>query len=824
MQNNLPDRARVVIIGAGVVGSSAAHFLTLHGWRDIVVLDQGPLFEVLGSTSHAPGLVFQTNPSRTVCQLAQWTVELYRELEVEEEGPAFYPVGSIEIAYSRDRQQELKRRLGFARSWGLRAQLITPQEVKALIPNMDTRRVYGGYHVPSDGLGKGVRILKALTKQAQERDVVFVPNARVEQIETTDGRVRAVVCSQGRIETETILLCAGIWGPRVGRLAGVPVPMLPMQHLYARTAPLPELADTRDEIIHPVLRHQDRSMYFRQDFDAYGVGSYRHEPLAVDLEDLDEVGTGAPRSALRPFTPEHFENALADSIELFPSFQEVEFPYRINGIFAFTPDGNSLLGQSANLEGFWLAEAVWLTHGGGVGRAIAQYMIEGIPPMDLRDVDCNRFHAHVSSRPYVRTRGKQQYREVYDVIHPLQQMERPRKLRLSPFHPRLEELGGEMFENVGWERPRWFSSNDSLCRPEGGSNREGWSARFWSPLIGTEHLATRTRASLFDLTPFTKLELKGPGCLSFLQHLAANQMDQDLGKVTYTALLNDRGGIECDLTVTRLEEQRFLMVTGGGPGMHDLAWIRSQLSGREDLQLTDLTSAFCCLGLWGPASRDLLQSVCDSDLSNSAFPYLTAASIYVQEVPVLALRISYVGELGWEIYAPSEYGMYLWDTLWKAGRDHGLIAAGSGAFESLRLEKGYRFWGNDIHSDYNPLEAGLGFAVRISKGNFLGCEALGRVRQEGVKRKLCCLRIKDPRVVVMGKEPIWAEGRTVGYVTSANYGYTVQESIAYGYLPTELSAESSSVEIEFFDQRYPAAVVSEPRYDPDNRRLTERGD
>ncbi len=818
---NFPEKARVVIIGAGVVGSSAAHYLTLHGWRDVVVLDQGPLFEILGSTSHAPGLVFQTNPSKTVCQLAQWTAELYNELSVEGENPCFYPVGSIEIAYSRERQWELKRRLGFARSWGLPAQIITPQEVKSLIPNLAIQRVHGGYHVPSDGLGKGVRILKALAREAQSRGATFVPDARVNSIETKRGRVHAVCCGQGRIETEAVLLCAGIWGPRVGRLAGVPVPMQPMQHLYARTETLPELAGSSVEVTHPVLRHQDRSMYFRQDFDCYGMGSYRHEPLSIDLEDLGEEETGEPRSALRPFTPEHFENAKADALELFPSFQDVEFPYRINGIFAFTPDGNSLLGQSAVLEGFWLAEAVWLTHGGGVGRAIAEYMVEGVPPLDLRDVDCNRFHSHVPSRPYVKRRGEQQYREVYDVIHPQQQIEAPRRLRLSPFHSRLEELGAEMFENAGWERPQWFSSNASLPRPEAGCDREGWSARLWSPVIAAEHLATRERVSLFDLTPFTKLELRGTGCLSFLQHLAANQMDQPLGRITYTPLLNRNGGIECDLTVTRLEEERFLIITGAGVGMHDLAWIRSQLSGREGFQLTDLTSAYCCLGLWGAGSRDLLQSACENDLSNSAFPYLTAQSIYVNQVPVLALRISYVGELGWELYAPTEFGLHLWDTLWEAGSGLGLAAAGGGAFESLRLEKGYRFWGNDIHSENNPIEAGLGFVVRMSKGDFLGREALERIHKEGVRRQLCCLRLEDPRVVVMGKEPIWCQDRVVGYVTSANFGYTVGESIAYGNLPVEHSFFGSSVEIEFFDQRYPATVVSEPRYDPKNTRLRE---
>ena len=816
----LPRRARVVVIGAGVVGSSAAYYLTRYGWDDVVVLDQGPLFQVLGSTSHAPGLVFQTNPSRTVCKLAQWTVQLYRELGSGPEGPCFHPVGSIEVAGSRERHRDLKRRAGLARSWGLPARILTPEEVGSLIPHIDTRRVYSGYHVPSDGLGKGVRILKALAREAESRGALFVPGARVSAIETRSGRVKAVVCNRGRIEAETILLCAGIWGPRVGRMAGVPVPMQPMQHLYARTGPLSELAGAGEEATQPVLRHQDRSMYFRQDFDRYGVGSYRHEPLPMDIDSLGPDRSGAPQAALRPFPSHHFENAIADSRELFPCLRKASFPFRINGIFAFTPDGQSLLGRSARLEGFWLAEGVWLTHGGGVGRAVARYMVDGLPPLDLRDLDCNRFHAHVPSRPYVLARGRRQYREVYDIIHPRQQLERPRRLRLSPFQPRLEELGGEMFESAGWERPEWFADSYRLPRPEKGHTRQGWSARYWSPLIGAEHRATRERVCLFDLTPFTKLEVSGPGSLEFLQHLAANRMDRPPGRITYTALLNRRGGMEADLTVTRLDEDRFWMITGGATGMRDLAWLRFNLDRKSPVRIRDLTSAYCCVGVWGPAARELVQAVSENDLSNQAFPYLTAKWIYVRHVPVLALRISYVGELGWELYAPTEYGLHLWDTLWKAGGSLGVAAAGGGAFESLRLEKGYRLWGADVHTEYNPLEAGLGFAVRMDKGDFLGRAALERVTAEGVSRKWCCLRLDDPGTVLMGSEPVRFEGATAGYVTSAGYGHTVQESLAFSYLPKEASLPGSRLEIDYFEEPLGARVVSIPRYDPRNRRLT----
>ncbi|MCY3775409.1 MAG: FAD-dependent oxidoreductase, partial [Candidatus Aminicenantes bacterium] len=771
-------------------------------------------------TSPAPGLVFQTNPSRTVCKLAQWTVRLYRELGSQSEASCFYTVGSIEVAGSLKRHRDLKRRAGLARSWGLPARILTPEEVGSRVPQIDTRRIYSGYHVPSDGLGKGVRILKALAREAGSRGALFIPDARVTAIESRGDRVTAVVCGQGRIEAGKVLLCAGIWGPRVGRMARVPVPMQPMQHLYARTGPLPALAGAGDEITQPILRHQDRSMYSRQDFDRYGVGSYRHEPLPVDIESLGPDPSGAPQPALRPFPSHHFANALADSRELFPCLREASFPFRINGIFAFTPDGQSLLGQSAHLKGFWLAEGVWLTHGGGVGRAIAQYMVEGLPPLDLRDLDCNRFHAHVPSRPYVLARGRTQYREVYDIIHPNQQIERPRRLRLSPFHPRLEELGGEMFENAGWERPQWFVASERLPAPEGGLGRRGWSARFWSPLIGSEHRAARERVCLFDLTPFTKLEVAGPGALASLQHLAANRMDRPPGRITYTALLNRRAGMEADLTITRLEEDRFWVITGAGTGMRDLAWLRLHLDRKSRVQIRDLTSAWCCLGVWGPAARELVQSVSENDLSNQAFPYLTAQRIYVRQVPVVALRISYVGELGWELYAPTEYGLHLWDTLWEAGQSLGAAAAGGGAFESLRLEKGYRLWGADVHTEYNPLEAGLGFAVRMDKEDFLGKAALERIETEGVSRKWCCLRLEDPDTVLMGAEPVRFKGNRVGYVTSAGYGYSVLENLAFSYLPTEASLPGSRLEIDYFEEPHRATVVSIPRYDPKNRKLT----
>jgi glycine cleavage system T protein len=560
-------------------------------------------------------------------------------------------------------------------------------------------------------------------------------------------------------------------------------------------------------------------MYFRQHADSYGIGSYQHEPLLIDPETLGRPGDGPRMPSLRPFTLEHFARAQASVLEIFPCFRGVDLPYRINGMFSFTPDGNPLIGEAADVKGFWVAEAVWITHGGGVGRVVAELLTGETPEVDLRELDLHRFPNHALTRTYVRTRGAQQYREVYDIIHPLQPMENPRGLRRSPFHDRLGNLGAVFFENAGWERPQWFTSNRDLPADHSWPKRSGWTARFWSPLIGQEHRATRERAALFDLTPFVKLHVTGPAALAYLQRLTANDIDRPVGRVVYTAMLNERGGIVCDLTVTRLRPERFLVITGAASGMHDLAWMQKHLPEDGSVQITDGTSGHCTLGLWGPKARELLQVVCQQELSSDAFPPYTAQELEIGCVPALALRVSYVGEPGWEIYAPTEHGVQLWDAVWNAGQPFGVIAAGMGAIDSLRLEKRFRLWGTDIHSEYNPYEAGLGFAVQLDKGDFLGRSALEASRARGLRRRLCCLTFDDPALVVMGKEPILAGDSVIGYVTSANYGYTLLRSIAYGYLPVEYAAEGTKVDVLFFAERYLARVSKEPLYDPENRNL-----
>ena len=815
------DRAEIVIVGAGIVGTSAANHLAELGLTDVQVLDQGPLFETGGSTSHAPGLVFQTNGSRTMCRLAQDSVALYEGLELDGE-PCWYGVGGIEVATTPERSAELRRRQGFARSFGIEGtELLSAGQAAERIPLLNEERILGAYFVPTDGVAKAVRISTALARRAESKGVSFDGDVRVTGFDIDGGRVRGVRTDRGRIECDRVLLCAGIWGPTVGAMAGVPIPLVAVQHQLVWTDPIPELAGETREVAHPILRHQDMAMYFRHREDFYGVGSYRHEPVITPQPRLSGHGRSM-QSAIMPFTPDDFVAAHDEAVRLLPALEgrlRPADPARsINGMFSFTPDAGSIVGESANVRGMWVCEAVWITHGGGMGRMVAEWMAGGEPGMDLAEADVNRFYPFMTTPPYVRERGAQQYREVYDILHPLQQMSSPRGLCLTPFHRREASLGAEFFSSAGWERPQWFEPNALHVPGAGWERRDPWGGANWSPAVGVEHLATRERVAMFDITPFVKLWVEGPDALRFLERVAANRIDRPVGSIVYTAMLTSSGGIRCDLTVTRLGDRTFHLVTGAGSGMHDLAWLRSQVRAGERVGIDDRTAERFCLGLWGPRSRDVLAAVTDADVSNESFPYLTAREINVGDVPVLAQRISYAGELGWELYGPVEMGERAWDLLWRAGGAHGVVAAGGGAFDSLRLEKGYRLWGQDISPEHDPLEAGLGFAVRMDK-EFQGRAALEAIRERGLTHRLACMTLDDPSRIVLGKEPIWADGDVVAYVTSAAYGYTVGRGVAYGYLPVEVAVEGTGVEIEYFGERFAATVAADPLVDPKGARL-----
>lgn len=779
-----------------------------------MVVDQGPLWETGGSTSHAPGLVFQLNPSRTMTALAGETVAELTKLEYGGR-PCFRAVGSLELATSAERQEELLRRLGRAMSYGLPASVLTPAEAADLVPQLDPESILGALHSPTDGVAAAIPAVAAMAELAAAAGMLAFPECEVTGFDIEGGRVRGLETSLGSIAADQVAICTGIWGPKVAALAGVDLPLVPTEHQYAFTETVEAMSDGRvrgGDL--PLLRNQDHGMYLRAYDDHYGIGSYRHAPLIVEPEEIRPPGDGHP--ATLPFAAEIFEQARAEAGRLIPDLRGGALERGFNGLMSFTPDGFPLLGQTAKVRGLWLGVAIWVTHALGCGRVLADLMVEGHSDLDLHELDPERFDSHGTSRPYRRDRGAQQYREVYDVIHPRQQNAQARPLRRTPVNERERELGAVFFESAGWERPQWFEANDSLPSAAPHPWRQ-WPRQNWSPTIAGEHVATRERAGLFDLSPFTKIEVRGPGAVAYLQRLSANNVDRPIGTIVYTAMLSPRAGIMCDLTVTRIAPDAFLVVTGGAIGRHDFAWMRRNLPD-EGVTLEDRTSALACLGLWGPSARDILAPLIDLDIANEAFPYMSARECHVGYVPVRALRISYVGELGWELYAPTEFAIKLWDTLWASGEGHGLIAAGGGAYDTLRLEKGYRLWGQDIDEEHDPYEAGLGWAVRLDKGEFIGRDAAA-LAKEDARRRLRCLTMLDPEVQLCGKEPIAKEGVTLGYVTSAGYGASVEKSILYGYLPLDEGPVGTALEVFAEGEWHQAVVAEDPLFDPKMERL-----
>ncbi|MDA1283876.1 MAG: FAD-dependent oxidoreductase [Proteobacteria bacterium] len=823
----MSNKSRIIIVGSGITGASTAYHLAKLGWKDITVLDQGPLFETGGSTSHAPGGVFQTNPSRMMFKFAQYTVGLLSSLEFEGK-PCYHAVGGIEVSKTKERHEDLYRKLGLAHSYGLsEAKIITPEEILKMSPYIDPEKIYGGYYVPTDGLAVPVRAVQAMAQYVIDQGAGnFIGNTAVTGFKISNNQIQGVETENGFYEADIVLIATGIWSPKMGRLAGISLPLVPCEHQMAWLEPFEELkdfkADIKEALVkHALVRHQDYSLYFRQWNDTYVIGNYRHEPRILESEEILKPKDAIDMPSLVDWRADDFEGAHKETNWLFPSFAEKKLTKKINGIFSFTTDGNPLMGETS-IKGLWSASAVWITHSGGVGKAMAEWIANGEPELDVREGDINRFHKHHHVRKYLRARGKQNYKEVYDIIHPLQQMEQPRPLRRSPFYSRLNENKAQFFETMGWERPQWYESNISLIKGKNFPNRVGWSSKFWSPIQAAEHLTTRQTGALFDITGFVKIEVNGKGALDLLQKVCTNNIDIPIGKVVYSVISNIYGGIKSDLTISRLEENQFWVLAGAGNGMIDLSWLRENAPNDGSVNIIDWTSAYAGIGLWGPNSRKVLESLCEDDnVSNEEFPFFSIKNISISHIPCVAVRISYIGELGWEIYTPTEYGLTLWDELRTKSQEFNMICSGAGAFESLRLEKGYRSLGSDIHTNSNPYEAGLGFTVKLKKeNNFIGKEALIKIKESPLAKKLCCMVMDDSEGMALGKEPIYDNhGQSIGYVTSTNYGYSVDKHIIYGYLPNEYSKEGTKLELDYFGKRYPITVTKEPLLDPENSRL-----
>ena len=802
------ERARAVVVGGGVGGCSVLYWLARLGWDDVVLVERAELTS--GSTFHSAGLVGQLRSTLALTTMMMESVGLYRSLE-EEVGleTGWHEVGSLRLASSEERMQELRRQAGWAKTFGLPLELISAEEAQKLFPPMSTAGVLGAAYLPTDGYIDPSQLTFALAEGARRGGAEINTNTRVTGIGVERGRVIGVDTDKGSIATEIVVNAGGMFAGEIGRLAGVHVPIVPMAHEYLVTRPSDLPLDL------PTMRDPSLLVYFRGESGGLVMGGYERQPEPWGLDGIPEDFNGK----LLAEDWERFDELLQNAVVRIPDLENLEVVRLINGPEAFTPDGEFILGAS-DVRGFWVA-AGFCAHGlagaGGMGQLVAEWIVEGVPSLDVWEMDSRRFGRHYASREYTLARTIEIYSTYYDIKYPGQERLAGRPLRLAPTYERLRELGASFGEKSGWERANWFEPN--AAQGDEGLRPRGWAGEIWSPAIGAEHRACREAAALFDETSFAKIELIGPGAADYLEYLCDNRVARDVGAITYTQVLNQRGGIECDFTVTRLAEDRFRIVTGTAFGQHDLAWIRRHLPDDGSVYAEDITSRVACLGLWGPSAREILQPLTDADLSNEALAYMRAREIAVGSVPCLALRVTYVGELGWELYCPTEFGLRLWDTIWKSGQQHGLVAGGYKAIDSLRLEKGYRVWGADITPDETPYEAGLEFAVKLDKGDFIGRAALLEARERELERTLACLVLEDPRSVALGSEPVRLDGNVTGRVTSGGYGYTVGRSIAYAYLPAAEADAGRPVEVEIFGEWVGGEVAAEPLWDPAGERI-----
>jgi 4-methylaminobutanoate oxidase (formaldehyde-forming) len=835
----LPSAARCVIVGGGVGGTSLAYHLARLGWEDVVLLERSQLTS--GSTFHSAGLVGQLRGSVSLTKMMMHSVDLYRRLGEESEfDPGWVECGGIRLASSEARMEELRRQAGWAKTFGLPLELISAEEAKELFPLMSTEGVLGAAWLPTDGYLDPSQLTYALADGARRGGCRIFTSTRVTGIDVREGRVRGVRTDRGDVEAEIVVDAGGMYAAEIARMAGVRVPLIPMSHQYLVTQPLDAVAEARQAARQsffpdsgqkdgrtrgnlPTLRDPDLLVYYREDGDGLVMGGYERQSQPAFLPE----GTGRVEQIPGDFNGrlleedwERMEEIVENSKRRVPAMSEITVTKLINGPEAFTPDNEFCLGES-EVAGFFVC-AGFCAHGlagaGGIGKVMAEWIAEGEPSLDLWRMDIRRFGAHYRSPAYTHARIQETYETYYDIRYPNHERRAGRPLRLSPVNAWHREHEAAFGEKSGWERVNWFESNatagEEALRPR------GWAGKHWSPAIGAEHRATREAVALFDETSFAKLEIEGAGAAEFLEGLCDNRVAREVGRVTYTQMLNRRGGIECDFTVARLGEERFGIVTGTAFGNHDREWMRRHLPAGGDVRIADVTSRWACFGIWGPRAREVLAPLTPADLGNEAFPYMSVRETTIGNVPVRALRVTYVGELGWEIYCPTEYGLGLWKTLWEAGRRHGIVAAGYRAIDSLRLEKGYRVWGADITPDETPYEGGVGFTVKLDKeGGFVGRDALVEAKDRGPRTLLRCLTLEDPRSIALGNEPVRIDGEIRGRVTTGGYGYTVERSIAYAYLPPDSAEPGAAVEVEIFGRWIPGEVASQPLFDPKGERI-----
>ena len=831
--SDFPSKASVVVIGAGIVGNAVVGHLAELGWTDIVQVDKGPLPNPGGSTGHASNFIFPVDHNK---EMAALTLESQRQFE---EMGVNTTCGGIEVARTEERMEELRRRMSSATAWGIEASLLTPEEVKEMVPFVDTDVIMGGFYTPSVSVVDSLRAGTIFRERAQAKDALEVfPNTEVIDIETLDGAVKAVVTDRGRIEADHVVVACGVWSPKIAEMAGATIPLTPAVHQLIDVGPIDALVETNTEIAFPIIRDMDTFMYERQTSGSMEVGSYAHRPIFHRPEEIPSIEESKLSPTEMPFTPEDFDPQLEDALELMPEIlSEAEIKYAINGLLSLTPDAMPLMGETVEVENLWSAAAIWIKEGPEAGKLIAEWMTHGTTSIDPHSSDVARLYPEQRTYEHVIARCAEHFNKTYGIVHPREQWESERNIRVSPLKGRTDALGAVYFQAGITERPQWYESNESLLDTYDVVDRpHEWDARWWSPISSAEHLALRDRVGIVDLTAFVTFDVTGPGAVDYVQKMTVNQIDRPVGSAIYTPVLDQSGGFRSDLTVKRLADDHFRIVTGAGDGPRDEYWFRKHLPDDGSVTFTNTTLDMVTIGVWGPAARDTLSSITSDDLSNDGFPYGTTAEVELGGIPTRMLRISYVGDLGWEIYVDTDRAVELWDAIWEAGRPHGMVPVGGGVYGTTgRLEKGYRLMGAELESEYNPVEAGLA-RPRVKSADFIGKEAYLEARAAGPAAVLCTFTVDDhmssagiPRYMTGGEPIVDGDGNRivdshgrVSLVTSAGMGPSVGKYLLLGYLPADQATEGARFGVKYMNEVFPITVAragSKPLFDPDDSRM-----
>ncbi len=833
----VPATARVVVIGAGIVGNSLVHHLARLGWRDIVQIDKGPLPNPGGSTGHASNFIFPVDHSREITDLTLDSVEQYREMGV------LLEPGGFEVARTEERMEELRRRMSSAKAWGIEAELVTPEQVKEKVPFIETDQIVGAFWTPSVGVVDSLRAGTIMRERAMELGALtVVPNIEVEGMDVEDGRIARVRTSGGDIETETVVIACGVWSPRIAKMAGAHIPLTPAVHQMISVGPCPQLSGLEGEISIPIVRDMDTFCYERQHGADMEVGSYAHRPILMDADEIPSIDAAKLSPTELPFTEDDFDPQLEQAFELMPDLlgaEGAEIRYAINGLLSLTPDGSPVLGETPEVRGLWSAAAVWIKEGPGVGRAVAEWMTHGHSEIDVSHSDIARFYPHQRTKAHIQARTGEAFNKTYGIVHPSEQYLTDRPQRLAPMHAAQVELGAVFFEAAGWERPMWYESNAPLLEEYGDRvmpREHEWDARWWSPIINAEHLRMRDAAGIVDLSAFAVFDVVGPGALDTVQRSCVAQCNVANGKVVYTPMLDAKGGFVSDLTVMRLGHDHFRVVTGGAHGMVDRKRFADLAHENGAAAVVDLTSSYTTIGVWGPRARDILSSLTADDVSHEAFGFGTCREIEVDSLSVLASRISYVGELGWELYVPIEQGARLWSMLLEAGREHGAVPVGIGVYGTTgRIEKGYRAFGFELDAERTIVEASMQ-RPKVKAADFVGREAYLKQREEEPATVLCTLTVDDHtsasgmKRYMLGGEPILTRDGEVltdghglhPYVTTAGSAPSLGKHVLLAYLPPDQSTIGNQLAVSYMEELYPVTIASVDAtsvFDPDNERI-----